>query len=126
MAEKNKTQVIGFSTKRNVFREIQVTHVILDTSDLVVYNRSVQSSVVVFPSSFSFVRKHIGVVRCVGSKSMICNGMPPIRTLLSIFIARLLHKNDQSHVKLSSLRINQRCHGDQAQTDWPFVGGNCI
>ena len=101
-------------------REIQVTHVMPVTSDLVVYNRSVQSSVVVFPSAFSFVRKHIGVVRWVGIKSMICSGMRAISTvLLSTSIAMILHQND---VK-SSLRTNERCYGDQAQSNWPLFDG---
>ena len=86
IAENKKTQV----TKPSVSREIQVTHVMPVISDLVVYNRSVQSSVVVFPSAFSFVRKHIGVVRWVGIKSVICSGMPAISTvLLSTFIAMI-------------------------------------
>lgn len=87
IAEKKKTQQNQTCPKK-------VTHVILVTSDLVVYNRFVQSSVVVFP--FSFVRKHIGVVRWVGIKSMICSGMRAISTVLlpvSIFIAMILHQN---------------------------------
>ena len=117
IAENKKTQV----TKPSVSREIQVTPVMPVISDLVVYNRSVQSSVVVFPSAFSFVRKHIGVVRWVGIKSMICSGMRAISTvLLSTFIAMILHQND---VKSSSLRTNERCYGDQAQSNWPLFDG---